>query len=196
VSASRPQYRRRNHIDIEFQGFNIAHDTESSVFDELSKSPEREERYAAAMTWFGTGPGLESSHIVQGFAWGQIGQGLVVDVGGSHGSVSIAIAQSFPNVGCIVQDQPKVVAVGRKQLASDSQDRVSFMEHDFFTEQPVRGADVYLLRWILHDWSDTYAVRILQALIPALTPSSKLAICEHVLPEPGMMSAYQERGLR
>lgn len=169
---------------------------EGTIFDELSKHPEREQRYAAAMKWFSTGPGLEPSHVIKGFAWDKVGRGLVVDVGGSHGLVSIAIAQSFPDIRCIVQDQPKVVAVGLNQLSHEVKDRVSFMEHDFFSEQPVKGADVYLLRWILHDWSDTYAIRILQALIPALGRSSKLAICEHILPEPGTITAYQERGLR
>ena len=43
------------------------------------------------------------------------------------------------------------------------------MEHDFFfLEQPVKSADVYLIRWILHDWPNTYAFKILRALVPAL----------------------------
>ena len=70
------------------------------------------------------------------------------------------------------------------------------MEHDFFTEQPIKSADVYLLRWILHDWSDAYALKILRALVPALKPGARLCICEQVLPEPGALSPYQARSLR
>jgi hypothetical protein len=32
-----------------------------------------------------------------------------------------------------------------------------------------RGPEGYFLRWILHDWSDKYALKILRALIPAWT---------------------------
>ena len=148
------------------------------------------------MAWFTTIPGLNSDHVINGFAWGELGDATVVDVGGSYGSLSIAIAKRFPGLRCIVQDQPEVVASAREKVPAYLKDRVKFMEHDFFTEQPVKGAQVYLLRWILHDWSDTYAARILKALVPALRVGSKLVICEVILPEPGTLSNYEEKGLR
>lgn len=178
------------------QGFNIAHNTDKSVFDELAKYPDREKRYAAAMTWFSTGPGLESSHIVDGFAWESIGKGVIVDVGGSQGSMGAAIVRAFPSLHCIVQDQADVVKLGQQNLPPELQTRVTFMKHDFFEEQPIKAANVYLLRWILHDWSDKYAVQILRALVPALTQDSKVVICEHVLPEPGSVPICQERAIR
>ncbi|KAL8805329.1 MAG: hypothetical protein Q9182_002003 [Xanthomendoza sp. 2 TL-2023] len=70
------------------------------------------------------------------------------------------------------------------------------MAHDFFQEQPIKGAEIYTLRWILHDWSDKYAARILRALIPALKPGAKVLVLESVLPAPGELSAYQEKAYR
>ncbi|KAL8919606.1 MAG: hypothetical protein Q9172_004909 [Xanthocarpia lactea] len=148
------------------------------------------------MTWFSTGPGLEAAHVVHGFPWKTVHNGLVVDIGGSRGSISIAIAQHFPSLRFVVQDQGEVIEAGRGQLPPALQTRVAFAEHDFFKEQPVKGADVYLLRWVLHDWPDNYAVTILKALVPALTNRSRLCICEHVLPDPGTVTTYQARGLR
>ncbi len=148
------------------------------------------------MTLSSTGPGLEASHILHGFDWTTIGNGNVVDIGGSHGSLSIAIAQRHPSVKFVVQDRAAVAREGRAKLPSQLADRVTFMAHDFFNEQPILDADVYLLRWILHDWSDKYAIRILRALKPALKDGAKILIMEHVLPEPGSVPAYQERGLR
>ena len=148
------------------------------------------------MTLSSTGPGLEASHILDGFDWPTIGNGSVVDIGGSHGSLSIAIAQKYPNVSFVVQDRAAVAREGRAKLPSELTNRVSFMAHDFFNDQPVLDADVYMLRWVLHDWSDKYAVRILQALKPALKDGAKIIIMEHVLSEPGSVPAYQERGLR
>lgn len=148
------------------------------------------------MSWFSTGPGLEPSHIVNGFDWKFLKAGTVVDIGGSLGCTSIAISREAPRMHCIVQDQPDVVSVGQAQLPLDMKGRVTFMEHDFFKQQPIKAAEVYLLRWILHDWSDTYAIRILRALTPALTHSSKILICEHVMPEPNSVSTYEARGSR
>ena len=148
------------------------------------------------MTWFSTGPGLESSHIVDGLDWESIGKGIVVDVGGSQGSVGATIVRAFPSLHCIVQDQADVVKVGQESLQPELRTRITFMKHDFFEEQPIKAANVYLLRWILHDWSDKYAVQILKALVPALTQDSKVVICEHVLPEPGTVPTCQERTMR
>ena len=139
---------------------------------------------------------MEPSHILNGFGWDSIGKGTVVDVGGSHGSLSIAIAQKFPPLHCIVQDKPEVVKLGQESLPAHLVDRVSFMGHDFFTEQPVKNADIYVLRWILHDWSDKYATRILQALVPALKEGAKVVVVELVMPGPGAVSSYQEKAFR
>ena len=157
---------------------------------------KREERYAAAMQWFSTGPGLEARHLVDGYDWASLGEAIVVDIGGSYGHFSIAMAERHPDLFCVVQDRAEVVKTGQLKLPAHLEDRVSFMEYNFFEEQPVRKAAVYLLRWILHDWSDAYAIRILRALIPALGPRSKIVICELVLPQPGTVSAFRDRGFR
>ncbi|CAO1604437.1 hypothetical protein XANCAGTX0491_007994 [Xanthoria calcicola] len=177
-------------------GFNIAHDTDATIFDEISKYSDRHRRYADAMTFYSNGAGLEAHHILKGYDWSSLGESTVVDVGGSHGTLSIAIAQAFPSLRCVVQDRPHVVGLGQENLPSDLHDRVSFMAHDFFEEQPLRGAQIYTLRWILHDWPDKYAVRILQKLIPALKPGAKVLVLEQVLPLAGELSRYQEKAYR
>ena len=148
------------------------------------------------MRWFNTSPEFDPVHILDNYPWESLGDGTVVDVGGSHGAVSVAIAQRFPSLRCIVQDLPDVVADARTKIPPSLTNQVTFMEHDFFTEQPVKGADVYYLRWILHDWSDKYAIRILRSLIPALKDGARILLSEYVLPEPGEKSAFQERLLR
>lgn len=61
----------------------------------------------------------------------------------------------------------------------DLKDRVKFMDHSFFNEQPV-SADIYLLKMILHDWPDAECVRILQNLIPVLKPGAKVLLIEYI----------------
>ena len=98
------------------------------------------------MTWFAYTPGLEATHVLHGFYWETLPSGTVIDIDGSHDSISIGLAQDFPSLPFLVQNQPPLVQKGRARLPIDLQSRVNFMEHDLFSKQPVKSADVYLLR--------------------------------------------------
>lgn len=88
-----------------------------------------------------------------------------------------------------------VIREAEARKPADLADRVQYMHHDFFQPQPVCG-DVYFLRAILHNWSDTYAVRILRNLIPVLNPGTKIIVCDLLIPEPGTIPSQQDRLLR
>ncbi|KAI3399734.1 hypothetical protein diail_5801 [Diaporthe ilicicola] len=117
-------------------------------------------------------------------------------VGGSQGFTCFAIARKFPSLSFVVQDLPPVIEAAQKEVPPDLASRTKFMAHDFLTEQPVHGADVYFFRWIFHNWSDKYCVKILRNLIPALKPGAKVVINDNVLPKPGVLSQWQEERLR
>ncbi|MFC7106526.1 methyltransferase [Nonomuraea rubra] len=53
---------------------------------------------------------------------------------------------------------------------------------DFLEEVP--KGDLYLLKWILHDWDDEQAVRILATCRRAAAPGARLLVVEMLLPEP------------
>jgi hypothetical protein len=60
---------------------------------------------------------------------------------------------------------------------------VEKMVHDFFTPQPVKGAQLYYIRRVFYDWQDDEACKILQAIIPAMAPDSRILISDMALPE-------------
>ena len=173
-------------------GFNIANGTSDSYFKEVYKSASRAERVAATMSYFHSGPGFETSHIIQGFDWKSINDGTVVDVGGSHGEVGRALVEAFPSLRCVVQDLPDVLDQARAPPAGIAE-RLTFQAYDFFTVQPQRHASVYFYRMVFHNWSDEYCRKILWNLIPALKDGSRLIICDAFVPEPGTISLYKER---
>jgi hypothetical protein len=113
----------------------------------------RAEAFEDVMSLFtkGSGSGYGPEALLDYIETNGLTDGTLVNVGGSHGSASIPIVQQHQNLRVIVQDQVAVVEVGAKNVPGEVRDRVRFMAHDFFTEQPVKGAEVYLLRWILHD---------------------------------------------
>lgn len=69
------------------------------------------------------------------------------------------------------------------------------MVHDFFKAQPVE-ADIYFLRWIFHNWSDKYCIKILRALIPSLKPGAKVIVSEAVMPGPAAIPRGLETMIR
>ena len=75
-------------------------------------------------------------------------------------------------------------------------ERVDFESYNFFTEQPVKSADVYFFRMIFHNWGDKYCIQILGNFIPALKKGSKIVINDHVVPPGGVLSPYKDRTVR
>ena len=140
--------------------------------------------------------GSEPHFLAEAFQWNDMHIKDFVDIGGSHGKLSIVLAQEMPDLQCIVQDRPEVVTEAEANLSDELRHRVSFMPHDFLEEQPVKAADVYFLRWILHNWSDGYCIRILRALIPALKDGARVIVAELLLPPPGSSPPYKEWTVR
>jgi hypothetical protein len=162
----------------------------------LSKHPEKAKRFASAMSITQSGEGYDSKYVTKSGPWATIKEnGIVVDVGGSNGDSMIAIAKKFPCLHFVVQDLKSVINMA-PALPQDVASRITMQAYDFFTPQPVRGADVYFFRWIFHNWADKYCLLILKNLIPALEPGSRVVLNEWCLPEPNTSSIRWERRLR
>ncbi|KAF5578811.1 O-methyltransferase B [Fusarium pseudoanthophilum] len=106
----------------------------------------------------------------------------LVDVGGGEGTVLNKILEAHPELSpknCMLQERPEVIqlAKSKKTLPDD----VQLVEHDFMTEQPVKGAKAYFMRMILHDYADAVGIQILTRIAEAMKPYSRVLICEMVL---------------
>jgi 6-hydroxytryprostatin B O-methyltransferase len=184
--------------------FNVAMDTDLPFFDHLSRNPDKMAEFSAYMRNVRSSDTVALRHLTAGFAWDGIREdGVVVDVGGSTGGAAIALAEAFPHLKLIVQDLPANADNGRKMLDASPEKaalaaRITFQGHDFMEKQPVQGADVYLLRTVLHDWSDAQAAKIVRNLLDAMRnrPGSKLLIMDAVLPKPGSVPVSVERLVR
>ncbi|KAE8382378.1 S-adenosyl-L-methionine-dependent methyltransferase [Aspergillus bertholletiae] len=176
-------------------GYSLAFNTRMNPFDEISKDPRRRAQFIAAMRFSHFHPSYHLSHLLENYDFG-IGECTIVDIGGSNGEVSTEIASRYPQIRCIVQDLPETIANWTTRVPVALQDRVTCMAHDFLTPQPVHGADIYLLRWILHDWSDKYCVKILRNLTPALKKGARVIVNDVCIPEPGELGPKADRDLR
>ncbi|EAT82400.1 hypothetical protein SNOG_10065 [Parastagonospora nodorum SN15] len=142
------------------------------------------------------GSGFQPSEVLSSLSVSGSNTSVFVDVGGSTGHVSIQIARSNPKWKFIVQDSSETVTLAKSQVPEDVKDQLSFQVHDLWTEQPVRGADVYFFKTIFHDWSDTYSVKTLRALILALKDGARIIIADICIPPRGAVSLYKEQWMR
>ncbi len=108
----------------------------------------------------------------------------VVDVGGGGGLLLTEILKANPGTRGILFDLPGTVEDARAFVAASGVgERCELVAGDFFKTVP-SGADVYLLKSILHDWYDKEAGAILTTVRAAARPDSVLLVIEAVLAGP------------
>jgi hypothetical protein len=108
----------------------------------------------------------------------------VVDVGGGEGVLLAAVLEANPHLRGTVFDQAHVVPGTAPPGASDSvASRWETATGSFFEEVP--AADAYLLKSILHDWTDERCVEILRACRRSLQSGGVVLVVELVLGRPG-----------
>ncbi|KAL5536481.1 hypothetical protein ACEPAF_303 [Sanghuangporus sanghuang] len=163
--------------------------TTDTLFEFLDRPTEeyRRKRFATAMA--GANKMHTPAAIVSSFDWESLPDGgIVVDVGGGLGHVALEIAKAHPKLHIVVEDRPLVMDQAKsfweENLPSHvAENKVHFLGVDFFEEQPKLPGpvDVFLLRNVIHDWPDKYAIKILRHLRNAAGPNTKLLVIDNVL---------------
>ncbi|KAG6832062.1 hypothetical protein H0H92_005484 [Tricholoma furcatifolium] len=179
--------------------FNAAHNTSAKLW-EWYQEPENEirsKRFIAAMTG-----GIErypAELFVHGTGIKDLNGGdVVVDVGGSIGSCTLHLYKAFPNLNYVVQDLKNEITAADGYWKKNAPQavpngKVTLQVHDFFTPQPVKGAALYFLRVVIHDWPDHDAKVILKNLRDAAAKTSKLVLFDtlayHICKDPAIETA-------
>lgn len=149
-----------------------------SRFEHLAEDPEASGRFNAAMVEYSTRVG---KGFVAAYDFG--GARTVVDVGGGNGALLIGVLQAHPEVRGILFDLAQGLAGAQEKLEEAGvADRVALHEGSFFEGVP-SGADLYLLKSIIHDWDDERSLAILQTCRRAMNAEAKLVLLERKLPE-------------
>ncbi len=108
---------------------------------------------------------------------------LAVDIGGSHGTLLSGLLPRYPGAHGIVFDRPDVVERAAVRLrAIPEGSRIEAVGGDFFKSVPA-GGDLYLMKQILHDWSDEDCIAILKSVRQAIAPDGRIAIIDRLLPD-------------
>ncbi|MBH5372990.1 methyltransferase [Bradyrhizobium glycinis] len=105
----------------------------------------------------------------------------IVDVGGGQGLMLAEILRAHPHIRGTLLDQRSVIARARAVLAERGViDRCDIVSGSFFEALP-EGADAYLMRAVIHDWSDDQAVAILKVCRRATQNGARLLLVERLV---------------
>jgi hypothetical protein len=125
---------------------------------------------------FGDIPSEDYSPIAR--AWDFSKHHVVADLGGAGGALIEAVLSAYPGVRGMLVDRPEAI----ERAAAHFGDRCVLVAADLCEGVPA-GADVYMMKHVLHGYEDEAATRILHNCRSVLPGGGRLLVIEFVLPD-------------
>ncbi len=150
------------------------------IWEVLAERPGQRETFQHAMT---ASSASASQAIVEAYDFSGITR--LADVGGGHGLLLAAILRANPGMQGVLFDRPEVVAAVPDDRFAGCDGRIAIEAGSFFERVP-GGCDAYLMKHIIHDWSDEHCRNILTLMRDKLPKTGRVLVCEMVVTdEPG-----------
>jgi hypothetical protein len=106
----------------------------------------------------------------------------VADIGAGMGTLLTTILEKYSHLKGIHFDKISASETAKQHNAKHLVDRCQFISGNFFSGIP-GGADVYILKTILHDWNDIQAKTILNNIYKKIPKNGKVLIIEIIMPD-------------
>ncbi|HZA09304.1 methyltransferase [Mycobacterium sp.] len=148
-------------------------------FDYLEHNPELAQEFTAGMS---SGTSVWAPELAALIDTTNVR--CAVDVGGAGGALLALLQKADPGLHGIVFDRPNIARDAEPDIARNGfAGRTEVVGGDFFDSVP--SGDLYLLKFILHDWDDESCVKILRRCREAMEPGGRIAIIELVVGDNG-----------
>lgn len=106
---------------------------------------------------------------------------LIIDIGGGEGFLLSNILKCNPGINGILFDTGEALLKAPEMLALHQvENRTAIVSGNFFKAIPGAG-DLYILKNIIHNWSDEQAVELLKTIHKAIGPGAILLMIEMVI---------------
>lgn len=151
-------------------------------FDYARENPSYGAVFNEAMSSFSA---IDNALVLEALqAYDFAGISHLCDIGGGHGYALCNLLAKHPHLKGTVLDLPDVLS-NKELLWADKlrvADRCAYVAGDMFAAVPV--ADAYLVKRVLHDWSDADCHQILSTMHRTAPRDARLFIIEQVVPGP------------
>ena len=139
------------------------------LFDYMDEHQNFDLLFSAAMD---SVENLTGNLFLDDFDWGQFER--IIDVGGSKGSKTISILESYPNLKAVVFDRPQIIEAAKTywhdKIAADVLAHIAFEGGNLFESLPSAQSnnDLFMFFAIFHGLSDAQCTQVLSNLKSAI----------------------------
>ena len=156
-----------------------AHGEPDTIFDYFAAHLDEASHFTEAMSNLSAAAAIEIAKVID-----TQDVNYALDIGGANGEVLRAMMRANPDLHGGVFDLPHVVPDAAAAAREDGlQDRFTTVGGDFFESVP--PADLYVLKYVLHDWDDESCVRILKNCRASLKEGGRVVVIDYLVGELG-----------
>ena len=152
------------------------------IFDYIPKNTAYSKVFNDAMSSYSATHTKWVLEALEGFDFSKIR--TLCDIGGGHGHLVCNILREHPQLQGTVLELESTIK-NKELLWAEKMgmaDRCKYLAGDMFQEVP--SSDAYIMKMILHDWSDEECIKILSNIQEASPAGGRILIVEHVVPGP------------
>jgi hypothetical protein len=146
-----------------------------NMFQLLAERPDQADTFHRAMT---DSSAISGKAILAAYDFSGIGK--LADVGGGHGSMLASLLRQYPHMQGVLYDLPDVVLTVPMNQFAGCEGRIRIESGSFFARVP-QNCDAYVLKHIIHNWSDDDCCKILTLVRDQLPAHGRVLICEMVI---------------
>jgi predicted transcriptional regulator len=152
------------------------------LFEYTETNPAYRQVFNQAMSSYSSIQTTWVTEALDGFDFSNVN--TVCDVGGGQGHLLCSLLVKFPHLKGTVIELDSVIKNNDLLWAEKMgvKDRCSYVGGNMFNGVP--AADAYIMKMILHDWSDDECIKILSNIHNAAPENGTVLIAEHLVPGP------------
>jgi hypothetical protein len=152
---------------------------EANIFDYFSKHLDEASFFTEGMSNLSRAAALDIAAVLD-----TKGTSFALDIGGASGDLIRAMMRANPELNGGVFDLPHIVPAAEEAAKAEGlEGRFTTAGGDFFESVP--AADLYVLKYILHDWDDASCIRILQNCRASLVEGGRVVVIDLLVGEVG-----------
>lgn len=156
-----------------------------SKWQYMAEHPDEAKIFDAAMSSFSS---VVAAAVVAAYDFSP--SATVVDIGGGDGTLLVAILKGNPQLRGVLADLPHVAEGAQRRFKTEGlADRCEVAAGSFFESAP--AGDIYVLKWIIHDWDDRRSVAILKNCRSAMATNGRVLLVEAVI-QPGTATSFSK----
>jgi len=152
------------------------------LFEFTDSNPLYREVFNQAMSSYSSIQTAWVTDALKGYNFSNVN--TVCDVGGGQGHLLCSLLVKYPHLKGTVIELDSVIKNNDLLWAEKMgvKDRCTYVGGNMFSKVP--AADAYIMKMILHDWSDDECVKILSNIYNAASENGRILIAEHLVPGP------------